>query len=170
MAWMGLGTQSTGAGRSREGRRAAEPAPGRDATAVPSGADQDPPVPDEVLAAARSVFADRAGDVVVLDLVADSVLDHPAGQTGDVRALRFAGEDCSVDVAVHGVRHLSVGIRAWPSGRIAVEAQVRRSEGREVTRYPCVPLLTPVSPGVTSFHVHWPDGEHAPVRTAWVLL
>ncbi|MBO0829184.1 MAG: hypothetical protein J2P24_15535 [Streptosporangiales bacterium] len=127
-------------------------------------------IPDHVPVVGRAVFADHDWESEVLDVAFDSVLDDPDGLSNQVRRLDFTSDDCAVVVEVHGRRRLSVGLTVTPHGSGDVEAWIVDGDGRRRIDRVLHRCAVAVRPGLTSFVVRWPEGEHRPVRTSWVML
>lgn len=127
-------------------------------------------LPDHVPVVGRALFADHDWESEVLDVAFDSVLDDPDGLTNRVRRLDFTSGDCRVVVEVRGRQRISVGLRVTPCGSGDVEAWVVDENGRRRIDRVLHRCAVAVRPGLTSFVVRWPGGEHGPVRTSWVVL
>lgn len=127
-------------------------------------------LPDHVSVVGRALFADHDWDSEVLDLGFDSVLDDPDGLTSPARRLEFTSGDCTVVVEVRGRQRLSVGLSVSPHGSGQIEAWVMDGDGRRRIDRVLHRCAVAVRTGLTSFVIRWPDGEHRPVRTSWVML
>lgn len=121
--------------------------------------------------ALSQLYRDRESHVPVLDLALDSLVDTAEGPTSGLRRMIFAGDDdVVVEVDAHGRQSLLLDVRTEPPGGVTVEVRGLTSGGRLRTRRRGRSRLEGVAPGLTSLLVRWEHGEHAPVRTAWVVL
>lgn len=127
-------------------------------------------LPDHVPVAGRALFAGHDWDSEVLDVAFDSVLDDPDGLTKPARRLDFTSGGCTVVVEVRGLQRLSVSLTVTPYGSGDVEAWVVDGDGRRRIDRVLHRCAVAVRPGLTSFVIRWPGGEHGPVRTSWVML
>ncbi|HEX6444301.1 MAG TPA: hypothetical protein VF053_04365 [Streptosporangiales bacterium] len=127
-------------------------------------------LPDHVPAVGRALFADHDWESDVLDIAFDSILDEPGGLTKPARRLEFTHGDCTVVVEVRGRERLSVSLSVRPHGSGDVEAWVVDGDGRRRIDRVLHRCAVAVRPGLTSFLIRWPSGEHVPVRTSWVML
>jgi hypothetical protein len=125
---------------------------------------------DAARALGQAAYPDYDREVEVLELTYDSVVDAPEGVTDEVRVLRFAGPDCTVQLVVHGRRHPTVELAVSPAGPLVVVARTPGVTGRQLIVLPQGHAVIPVRSQLTSFVLRWPHGEHRPARTAWVLL
>jgi hypothetical protein len=133
--------------------------------------------PNSVRTAGYAAYADRArdqdvyGEIDVVDLVFDSLVDTANGVSDEIRRLRFVGQTCRVDVDVRGYQRRTATVRVWPAGPVVVESCAPGGRGRS----PLVQSLGQLTmtwsrPQLTSFFLRWPGSDRRPVRTAWVIL
>ncbi|MGH3097560.1 MAG: hypothetical protein ACRDMV_16375 [Streptosporangiales bacterium] len=126
--------------------------------------------PELIRQAALAVYLDYDWDLMVLDLCFDSLVDTAAAQQGSSRSLRFVRGGCRVEFDVRGVDRLSIDLGIHPRGEVTVAALGRDTHGTMTVATIADKGPTDLPPGLTSLLLRWPDGEHPPARTAWVVL
>jgi hypothetical protein len=155
--------EALGAERDKSGAEYVHPQTARDVNAVP----------DAVREAARKAFDARPKDVLVADLVFDSLLDgdRRASVDPDRRSLRFGVPDAGVDVTVVEVdERLNILVQVLPAQKCEVEVRLNG---------PAFTLSTDdagrvefdTAPGLMSLLVR-PAGspQSRPLQTAWVRV
>ncbi len=125
---------------------------------------------DDLRAAGHAAYLDHDFDTAVLDLAFDSLVDTPDGERAQVRRLRFAGHDCTVDVEVRGYTRLTVELKVTPAESVVVESRTPGLRGPRTILWTQGQAMTWMRPQLTSFLLRWPDSDRMPARTAWVLL
>lgn len=125
--------------------------------------------PELVRRAALAAFLDYDWELTVLDLCFDSIVDA-ATHTNSNRTLRFVRGDCRVRVEVHGTDRLTIDLGVEPHGDVTVTVLGRGSDATTSLSSLDAQGRSELPPGLTSLVLRWADGEHPPVRTAWVVL
>jgi hypothetical protein len=125
---------------------------------------------DSVRVAGYAAFGKLDWEVAVLDLEYDSIIDSPAGHIGDVRHLRFVGQECVVEVDLHGCERVTVDVCVSPRTSVVVELCTQHERGQSRILWSSGLTLTRIGPKLSSFYLRWPKSTRQPVRTAWVLL
>lgn len=126
--------------------------------------------PQSVYDAARAAFAERDHDVIVADLVYDSVVDGPLGALAADRILRFEAADRTVELVVARSRGpLTVRLTTRPPVAVDVTARGEGGTWRGRTDSEGGAVLHELPPSLLTFTLCLPPPARR-VRTAWVRL
>jgi hypothetical protein len=126
--------------------------------------------PRRVRDAAIAAFDEGEIEGLVLDLVADTLVDPLPGRSRHNRQLRFAGHGRVAEVAVRETRSLTLDVRLSPDRPAVIELRTADGSGRFETQRQGTGRFTHVPAGLTTVFIHWTDLENGLARTASVYL
>lgn len=127
-------------------------------------------VPRRVRDAAIAAFDEGEIDGLVLDLVADTLVDALPRTSWHTRQLRFAGHGRVAEVAVRETRTLTLDVMLSPDLPAVIELRTADGSGRIETQQHGSGRFTHVPPGLTTVFIRWTDLENGLARTASVHL
>lgn len=130
----------------------------------------DDEVPPRVREAAAAAFDQQERDVLVLDQVADTLIDPGSETSGYKRRFRFEGDGVTAVVDVRGTTTPTLDVQVSPDEPAIMELRTVNDAGRVETQRRGRGLFTDVPSGLTSVLIRWDDAERRPARTAWVRV